>query len=159
MPHYNGKIQAEFNPPKTWNLTKVLTYDNDDINAASLEAVGIKIKNNKVSVPKGFKTDLASVPRACWFFLAPWDIARAAVIHDYLYSGIRKYRKKLHPTNINSGYSEDKGKIKAAKKAADKTFLLAMKNAEPPVSSFKIYAAYLAVVLFGNSSILPRDED
>lgn len=40
-----------------------------------------------VTVPEGFLTDLASVPRALWFLVPPHspDYAAAAVLHDYLY--------------------------------------------------------------------------
>lgn len=41
----------------------------------------------KITIPKGFVTDLASVPRSLWSFgLAPHDsYMSAAIIHDYLY--------------------------------------------------------------------------
>ena len=39
-----------------------------------------------ISVPKGFVTDLASIPRVIWSFLPPHDTyGKAAVIHDYCY--------------------------------------------------------------------------
>lgn len=43
-------------------------------------------KINKITVPAGFKTDLASIPRFFWRVLPPvgrYD--KAAVVHDYLY--------------------------------------------------------------------------
>ena len=46
-----------------------------------------------------------------------------------------------------------------AKEAADNVFLMAMKDASPNVPSWKIYAAYYAVVAFGRWSIIPRDGD
>ena len=41
-----------------------------------------------VTVPKGFHTDFASIPRAVWSWMDPEDpaICWASVIHDYLYS-------------------------------------------------------------------------
>jgi len=40
----------------------------------------------KVIVPKGFVTDLASIPRIFWASLRPdGDYAYAAILHDYLY--------------------------------------------------------------------------
>ncbi len=41
-----------------------------------------------VTVPEGFQTDLATVPRALWWLFPPADpeYAAAAVLHDYLYS-------------------------------------------------------------------------
>ena len=85
-----------------------------------------------------------------WNIIAPWDIARAAIIHDLLYLRIRQYRAK-NP--------EDTLGIKLAKKAADNVFLMAMKDASPSVPSWKINAAYYAVVAFGRWSIIPREGD
>jgi hypothetical protein len=39
-----------------------------------------------VEVPKGFVTDLASIPRLFWSWLRPdGEYAYAAIVHDYLY--------------------------------------------------------------------------
>ncbi len=39
-----------------------------------------------IIVPKGFRTDLASVPRIFWTILPPFGrYSQAAVVHDYLY--------------------------------------------------------------------------
>lgn len=159
MGKFNNKISAEFTPPKQWVLERALSYQNDDIDVESLEAVGVKCPANKVTCKKGFKTDLASVPRWAWNLIAPWDVARAAIIHDLLYKRIRQYRKKLYPTNRDAGYQENKEVIATAKKAADHVFLMAMKDADPKVASWKIYSAYYAVVLFGRWSIIPREDD
>lgn len=39
-------------------------------------------------VPEGFKTDLASIPRIFWSFVAPYNsrLIAPAIIHDWLYS-------------------------------------------------------------------------
>lgn len=46
-------------------------------------------------IPKGFVTDLASVPRIFWSIFPPYGLyLRAAVVHDYLYAnqiGDRKW--------------------------------------------------------------------
>lgn len=49
----------------------------------------VKVNDRIFKVPKDFITDLASVPRPMWAFYPPNDTRtiRAAVIHDYLYSG------------------------------------------------------------------------
>jgi hypothetical protein len=41
----------------------------------------------KIRVPAGFVTDLASVPRALWWFAIPSDprYIVASIVHDYLY--------------------------------------------------------------------------
>ena len=48
--------------------------------------VGTDPSEHVISVPIGFVTDFASIPRACWWLYPPtgrWG--KAAVIHDYLY--------------------------------------------------------------------------
>ena len=150
MGKFNNKIEAEFNPPKTWVLSRALSYQNDEMEESPLQAVGIKCPASKITCKKGFKTDLASTPKLLWNLIAPWDIARAAIIHDLLYLRIRQYRAKPEP---------DMQGVALAKKAADKVFLMAMKDAEPKVSYWKIKAAYYAVVLFGRWSIIPREDD
>ena len=39
-----------------------------------------------ITIPKGFETDFASVPRIFWVIISPIDKhAKAAVVHDYCY--------------------------------------------------------------------------
>ena len=156
MGKFNNKIQAEFNPPRKWILSRMLTYTNPDIDEDALERVGVEVKGCKITVRKDFVTDLASVPRMCWAFVAPWDVARAAIIHDLLYKRIRQYRaekkKKL-------GNWEDPKVIREAKRASDNVFHMAMKDANPAVAGWKIAAAYYSVRMFGRWSIIPRDGD
>jgi len=158
MGKFNNKISAEFNPPRKWVLERALSYKNDDIDMSALEKVGVKCPANRITCKKNFVTDLASVPRMCWAFIAPWDVARAAIIHDLLYKRIRQYRaenedeKDLNINRIINAYND-------AKKVADKVFLAAMLDAQPSVAKWKIYSAYYAVVLFGRWSIIPRKED
>ena len=157
MGYYNAKIMAEFCPPKQWILGRDLTYTTKDLTAEevkSLQAVGIKVvrntnKTESITVPTGFVTDLASVPRAMWWLIAPFDVARAAIIHDLLYKTIRQYRWKKKD-------KEDKALIKEAKVASDKVFLLGMKDADPKIPGWKSYLSWKAVDLFGNGSIVPN---
>ena len=151
---------AEFNPPRKWVLGRDLSYTSADLTVDeidSLKDVGVKVKrdNSKtetITVPTGFETDLASVPRAMWAFIAPFDVARAAIIHDLLYKTIRQYRWKMKD-------KEDANLIAKAKKASDKVFYHAMKDADPSVPSWKIYASWKAVDLFGKSSIIPNKDN
>jgi hypothetical protein len=158
MGKFNNKISAEFHPPKKWILERSLSYQNEEMEESPLQAVGIKCPASKITCTKGFVTDLASVPRAIWWLISPWDIARAAIIHDLLYKRIRQYRLKnedLDDPNIE----EVQRAYRSAKKASDKVFLMAMKDAEPAVPKWKMYAAYYTVVLCGRWSIIPRDGD
>ena len=160
MGHFNAKIMAEFNPPRKWILGRDLSYTTKDLSVADIKAlkgVCVKVKRdtNKtetIKVPTGFVTDLASVPRALWWAIAPFDVARAAIIHDLLYKSIRQYRWKMKD-------KEDKELIKQAKIASDKVFKLAMKDADPKIAGWKIYSSWKAVDLFGNSSIVPTENN
>lgn len=155
MGQYNAKIMAEFNPPRKWVLGRDLSYTTDDLTTEDIKAlkgVGVKITKKTITVPTGFVTDLASVPRAMWWAIAPFDVARAAIIHDLLYKTIRQYRWKMKD-------KEDKELIKLAKVASDKVFLLAMDDAEPKVAKWKIYSSWKAVDLFGNGSIVPTEDN
>ena len=153
MGMFNNKIEAEFDPPRKWVLSRALTYTNPDIDKDALKRVGVSAPGFEIFVKKGFVTDLASVPRICWAFIAPWDVARAAIVHDLLYKSIRQYRSKKLKN------SENPKVISAAKKAADDVFHMAMKDAEPSVAGWKIAAAYYSVRMFGRWSIIPREED
>jgi hypothetical protein len=158
MGQFNNKISAEFHPPKKWILERALSYQNDKIFSSALQDVGVKVAANRITCRKGFVTDLASVPRAIWWLISPWDIARAAIIHDLLYLRIRQYRAENEdPEDININLTI--AKYKEAKKAADKVFLMAMEDADPVVPKWKMKAAYYAVVLFGRWSIIPREGD
>ena len=160
MGQFNAKIMAEFNPPRKWILGRDLSYTTKDLSVEdikALKAVGVKVKRdtNKtetIKVPTGFVTDLASVPRALWWAIAPFDVARAAIIHDLLYKSIRQYRWKMKD-------KEDKQLIKEAKIASDKVFKLAMEDADPKIAGWKIYSSWKAVDLFGNSSIVPTENN
>ena len=150
MGKFNNKISAEYNPPRKWILERALSYTNPDIDEDALERVGVKVKGSKITCSKDFETDLASVPRICWAFIAPWDVARAAIIHDLLYKRIRQYR---------GAGGDDKKIISEAKKASDDVFHMAMKDADPSVAGWKIASAYYSVRMFGRWSIIPRDGD
>ncbi len=153
MGMFNTKIVAEYNPPRKWHLKKALSYvctelTSDDVH--TLNVCGVNIKDNTITADVDFVTDLASVPRLCWNIIAPWDIARAAIVHDLLYKRIRQYRHKFKK-NQNAHI------VSLAKSAADKIFLCGMKDADPKVSKWKIYSAYYAVALFGRWSIIPNE--
>lgn len=99
-----------------WQLAEPLVY---------VSAVAGKT----ITVPDGFVTDFASVPRLPVVFLLTGDTAHpAAVIHDFLYHG-------------GAGLS---------RRAADNVLLEAM--ASIGISAWRRHAMYLAVRAFGGSS-------
>ena len=166
MSKFNKLLDAKFEPPKRWTLDSSLIFDSDKLSesdSAILKQVGAKVtKAGKITAKKGFKTDLASVPRVAWNIIAPFDIARSAVIHDALYSAIREYRESngYHVGSGGSGETQESKDVSAiAKVVADKVFLEAMLESTPPIGTWKAYASYYSVVLFGRWSIIPRETD
>ena len=125
-------------------LSKSLSFTSKKLNRIQIRylgLVGANISDSvKITCTEGIKTDLASVRRICSAFLAPWDVARGAVIHDHLYASLRKY---YHGNNFH------KPTWKKARAISDKVFLLGMNSAEPPVPKWKKYAAYYSVRLCG----------
>ena len=156
---FSDLLRAEFLPPLNWKLTQQLLffYHADDetyevlqkilgqyIDKREMEGVG----NIILFGPEpGFVTNLASVPRVFWAFISPWDIARAAVIHDYLYS---KCAEKYQQGEVN------KKEFKVMRKIADEVFLIAMQASEPAVPEWKIKIAHRAVRMFGNRAAIGK---
>ena len=149
MGKFHNLLDAKFNPPRNWTLDTPLKFDSDTLSDEGrdlLKYCGVRVTNkNVVSVPKGYITDLASVPRFCWAFIAPFDVARAAVVHDILYE------------KINTAYKGEKILTKhdreRYRKVADDVFKEGMESAVPPVPKWKIWAAYNAVRVFGRLAI------
>ena len=149
MGKFHNLLDAKFNPPRNWTLDTPLKFDSDTLSDEGrdlLKYCGVRVTNkNVVSVPKGYITDLASVPRFCWAFIAPFDVARAAVVHDILYE------------KINTAYKGEKILTKhdreRYRKVADDVFKEGMESAGPPVPKWKIWAAYNAVRVFGRWAI------
>ena len=149
MGKFHNLLDAKFNPPRNWTLDTPLKFDSDTLSDEGrdlLKYCGVRVTNkNVVSVPKGYITDLASVPRFCWAFIAPFDVARAAVVHDILYE------------KINTAYKGEKILTKhdreKYRKVADDVFKEGMESAVPPVPKWKIWAAYNAVRMFGRWAI------
>ena len=144
---WNDLLYGKFKRPKNWMLEKDLSFSSDltkeDIKKFKDAKVDVKITaTGKITVPEGYITDLASVPRACWAFIAPFDVARPAVIHDILYERINARRPFL-----------TKKEFAEMRKLADNVFLQGMNATEPLVASWKKYSAYYAVRLFGPLAI------
>jgi len=58
----------------------------------------------EITVPLGFETDFASVPRLFWIIIPPDGIyTQAAVLHDYLYSKAGKLINKNYTRRESDG--------------------------------------------------------
>jgi len=150
MGSFNDFLDAKFLPPRNWSLDAPLKFKSELLSAEYRELLvecGIQVtkKTRTITVPKGYITDLASVPRICWTFIAPFDCARAAVVHDIMYEKINGAFKK--------GIIESKKERELYRKIADDMFLEGMQSAEPAVPVWKQQAAYRAVRAFGRWAI------
>lgn len=104
----------------------------DGLNVAKFVLVKhltIKLSNGDIiTIPKGFRTDLSSVPNFLWPLLSPYgDFLLAAIIHDYLY--VKDY---------------------ISQEFADKEMLI-WSNVINPRKKWDNYLRYWGVRLFGRS--------
>jgi hypothetical protein len=89
--------------------------------------IGCEGSGKEIIVPKGFETDFASIPRIARLFISPVGLhAKAALVHDLLYSNRNHTMTRLQ---------------------ADNVFLEAMGVLKVPL--FRRTAIYLAVCSFG----------
>ena len=147
MSRWNGLLDAIFLPPRNWVLNNALKFvaDLNEVEISKLARCGVAVKDNgEVTVPAGYITDLASVPRIAWAVIAPFDVARAAVIHDVLYGALRKVLvvKGLHPQTV-----------KVLRAQADNVFRKGMDDADPNIPDWKIFSCFWAVRPFGRWAI------
>ena len=162
MAKFDSLMKATFNPPRNWTLLEDLKFYSNELtekDAEMLRWCGVKVRNSTktkqyiVTIPKGYVTDMASVPRGCWAFIAPFDVARAAVVHDILYEKINTQYKAVNESAAAEDGPATKKEREAYREIADHVFLEGMDASEPPVPSWKKYAAYWAVRMFGRWAI------
>lgn len=80
---------------KRWEMFAAFTYYRDPIKKADgtiktpeeYTEEEKKLRSfEKIVVPAGFVTDLATIPRLFWSLFPPHDVyAKAAILHDYMY--------------------------------------------------------------------------
>ncbi len=112
------KLSPADDEPGVWVLQRGFTYD-----------LGYRGGSDKIKVPKGFRTNFASVPKFAQIIYSPYhpSYGKAAVLHDYLWS-IQKYSKKY----------------------CDAVFYDAMISLKCPAKRREMF--YQAVNLFGNAA-------
>lgn len=76
MSSFNSGLAIERIGKRRWKTTRDITY-----------LVGALHSGWQITIPVGFETDGASVPRFMWIFFPPLggDYDEAAVLHDFLY--------------------------------------------------------------------------
>ena len=152
---WSGKLDCTFHGKMHWELNSELWFSSvhADKHYDRWKELGVKIvrpKNqgfitrSRVHAPVGYHTDLASIPRAGWMLIAPWDVARAAIIHDVLYGALRQ---ALVDKTL------DVKKIDEMRGAADRVFLEGMEAAEPKIAKWKAKPCYWSVRPFGRFAI------
>lgn len=152
---WNNWLQADFVGPREWMLTEPLKFEIDKFRVPDMvhtlsdwSRMELQLDETPntilITAPVGYHTDLASVSRAMWAVISPWDVARGAVIHDVLYGALRKFKEA---ENL------DKFHIDRLRKQADVIFKLGMKAADPQIPNWKIASCYYSVRGFGWTSI------
>ncbi len=150
---WSGRLDCIFHGEMHWELNKEMWFLSKEANTHHdiWKDMGVKITDprssegmSKVYAPKGYDTDLASIPRVGWALVAPWDVARAAIIHDVLYGALRDaLQNKTHEVKL----------VDEMRAAADRTFLEAMGAAEPKIPMWKAKPCYWSVRPFGRFAI------
>lgn len=89
---------------KQWELFAAFTYYRDPIlredgSEKPVEEYTEEEKQyrtlDKIVVPRGFTTDLATIPRILWSIFPPHDYyAKAAILHDYMYKNALGSKKE-----------------------------------------------------------------
>ncbi len=89
----------------------------------------VVIEKNILIIPKGFVTDLASVPRIFWIIIPPSSTKcrKASIVHDWMY--VHQYKTKSY---------------------ADKVFLRELLSKD--LFMLQAYIMYWAVKLFGKGN-------
>ena len=150
---WGGKLKCTFHGPRHWELDKDLWFLSARANQYFSEwgELGVEIttpKNqgsvtkSKVIIRAGYHTDLASIHRLAWSFIAPWDVARAAVIHDVLYEALRENKAVF-----------SKEKIKELRKNADSVMLEGMEAAQPTVPNIKVKVVFRVLRITGGMAL------
>lgn len=116
------------------NFTQPILVPVDDVNWQLHEDYYVKTSKVSFTIPKGFITDLASVPKIVWNLYPPFGLyTGAAVAHDYIYRTAQ---------------------MRMTRAEADLVFLEVMQQAQ--VRDTKAQLMYLAVRAFGASSYKDR---
>ena len=152
MGKWHGLLRAYFLGPRHWVLDRDLVFEIDDIFNRDFnvwKSFGIEINrtdHNSITLTakKCTHTDLASISRALWTFISPWDVARAAVIHDIMYAAIRAQLRKGKLSNES---------VIRLRKQADIVFLDGMNAADPDIPTWKINICYYSVRTLGKLGI------
>lgn len=106
------------------------------------------IGQEKFKIEKDFSFDLASVPRALWWLIAPFELSLIApLVHDYIYrNGVLKYETPQNNLSEKIFFKEE----------ADEIFLNLME--EEGVKRFRRKLAYYGVKWLGHSSWKGKQE-
>ena len=89
MSQFTTPVVLEMLDHYKWRLVEQFEYHTEHIcdGLPVREVDGSMYVVQIINVPRGYVTDLASVPRALWTIFPPHGrYAKAAIVHDYLYS-------------------------------------------------------------------------
>ena len=81
-------------------LNEACIIPDNGYNYFTCDNINVEIDGKKLTIPKHFQTDLASIPRPLWAIFAPQysGFIAPAILHDYLYqcnNTTRKYADEI----------------------------------------------------------------
>lgn len=99
------------------------------------QSLEVRVDDKLITIPKGFITDLASIPKPLWPVLAPQyaGFVYPAILHDFFYRC---------PDNVTREYADD-------------VFYYALKA--EGISTYTAYKLWLGVRTFGGSHFAEQD--
>ena len=97
------------------------------------------VNGYQITIPEGFRFDLASIPRPLWLVVAPYELGVSApLVHDYLYA----YRGRPPAGDLDPSPSQP-----FSRRKVDRWFRLLMAVEQVPRARRTV--AWAAVRLFG----------
>lgn len=120
-------------------MSALVSYDPHRATWTVQRRMAILCEHHRFIIPKGFETDLSSIPRWLWWLIAPFELSvEAPLVHDWL------YRHGGKPYHNRSPYAKRRQYTRAD---ADR-FLYTI-AAHEGVWWWRRWLAYNAVRLFG----------
>lgn len=122
---FSAPLDLRYHSERVWEVINSFKYD-----------VGYLGSGITASIPKGFITDLGTIPRIVWSYISPIECAQCFTLHDWL------------TENQYLEYHQDSGKVEripVSRQRVDEVFLESMVVMDVnPVKRVLIYEAVSA---------------
>jgi len=134
---YKNLLIGKHTPPKTWELYRPVHFVTKAITQEEIHrliAIGIDIlPMGKISLRRGYHTDLSTIPKPVWALVKSEDIARAAILLDSMYRVLILYFEREEPKEQE---------MEELKEICDRIFRDALGQSNPPIPGWKRKSIY-----------------